>query len=90
MPASTVPVSVRVSTAERDLLELAAAQARTTFERFRPTQGRLRAAEADLVDRRIVVIPAVAWDAFEAWAQAPARPVPELRKLAEVTPAWES
>ena len=81
------PVSVRVSPGERDLLEAAAAQARSSLSDFVRRKA-LEAAEMDLLDRRIVTIPAAAWDRFEAWAQAPAKTVPELRELAATRLAW--
>lgn len=87
MSTANPPVSVRVSPGERDLLEAAAAQARTSLSDFVRRKA-VEAAEMDLLDRRIVTIPADAWDRFEAWAQAPARAVPELRDLAAIRPAW--
>ena len=62
MPALSTanpPVSVRVSPGERDLLEAAAAQARTSLSDFVRRKA-LEAAEMDLLDRRIVTIPAAA------------------------------
>ena len=40
-----------------------------------------KAAEIDLLERRVVTIPADKWEQFEAWANAPAKIVPALRKL---------
>jgi hypothetical protein len=36
-----------------------------------------------------VTIPAADWEKFEAWAHAPAKAVPTLRKLAGTRPAWQ-
>jgi uncharacterized protein (DUF1778 family) len=49
----------------------------------------LEAAETDLLDRRIVTIPAKDWARFEAWASSPAREVPALRKLSKTRPVWQ-
>ena len=87
MPTPNPPVSVRVSPGERELLEAAAAQARTTLSDFVRRKA-IEAAEMDLLDHRIISIPADAWDRFEAWAKAPAKPVPALRDLAASRPAW--
>lgn len=88
LPTANPPVSVRVSPSERDLLEAAAAHARTNLSDFVRRKA-LEAAELDLMDRRIVTIPAADWERFEAWAQAPAKPVPALRALAATKPAWQ-
>lgn len=87
----TVPaavLSVRVSASERALLEAAADQARTNLSDFVRRRA-LEAAEADLLDRRIVTIAAKDWAKFEAWASAPAKVVPALRKLSKARPVWQ-
>ena len=84
---STAVLSVRVSPDERALLEAAAGQARANLSDFIRRKA-IEAAEADLLERRIVTIPAKDWAKFEAWANAPARDVPALRKLAKTRPAW--
>ena len=81
-------VSVRVSSGERELLEVAAEQARTSLSDFIRTKA-LEAAELAVFDRRIVTIPADDWEKFEAWAGAPAREVPALRELATSPPVWQ-
>lgn len=86
--APNPPVSVRVTAAEREMLEAAAAQSRTNLSDFVRRRA-LDAAEIELVDRRIVTIPAADWDKFEAWAHQPAKPVPALRDLAAIRPAWQ-
>ena len=65
VPAAVL--SVRVSASERALLEAAAEQARTNLSDF-VRQRALEAAETDLLDRRVVTIPAKDWAKFEAWA----------------------
>jgi uncharacterized protein (DUF1778 family) len=87
MPGSSSAVSVRVSPSERDLLEAAARHARTNLSDF-IRRTALEAAELDLMERRVVTIPAADWERFEAWARAPAQEVPELRRLAASKPAW--
>jgi uncharacterized protein (DUF1778 family) len=89
MPTAPAAVlSVRVSASERALLEAAAEQARTNLSDFVRRRA-LEAAETDLLDRRIVTIPAKDWAKFEAWASAPAKDVPALRKLAKSRPVWQ-
>ena len=84
---STAVLSVRVNPDERALLEAAAEQARASLSDFIRRKA-IEAAEADLLERRIVTIPAKDWAKFEAWANAPARDVPALRKLAKTRPLW--
>ncbi|MFM9971608.1 MAG: DUF1778 domain-containing protein [Burkholderiales bacterium] len=90
MPQAASPaiLSVRVSAAERTLLESAAAQSRTTLSDFIRRKA-IDAAEADVLDRRSVVIAAKDWEKFEAWAHAPARKIPALRKLSRTPPVWK-
>jgi uncharacterized protein (DUF1778 family) len=48
----------------------------------------LEAAETDVLERRIVTIPAKDWERFEAWAAAPARAIDGLKELARKRPTW--
>ena len=82
------PVSVRVSSQERAMLEAAAYQAQTSLSEFVRSKA-IEAAEMELLDRRQVTIPADEWERFEAWANAPAKDVPGLRDLAATRPAWQ-
>ena len=86
--ASAAVLSVRLSASERALLEAAAEQASTNLSDFVRRRA-LEAAETDLLNRRIVTIPAKDWARFEAWASAPARDVPALRKLSKTRPVWQ-
>ena len=87
--ANLSPVlSVRVSPSERDLLEFAAEQARTSLSDFVRRKA-LEAAEMDVLEHRVVTIPAEDWEKFEAWVKTPAKDVPALRKLASSRPAWQ-
>jgi uncharacterized protein (DUF1778 family) len=87
--ANMSPVlSVRVSPSERDLLEFAAEQARTSLSDFVRRKA-LEAAEMDVLEHRVVTIPAEDWEKFEAWVKTPAKDVPALRKLATSRPAWQ-
>jgi uncharacterized protein (DUF1778 family) len=89
MPTAPAAVlSVRVNASERALLEAAAEQASTSLSDFVRRRA-LEAAETDLLNRRIVTIPAKDWVRFEAWASAPAREVPALRKLSKTRPVWQ-
>lgn len=86
--ASPAVLSVRVSRDERALLEAAAKHARTNLSDFIRRKA-IEAAEADLLERRIVTIPAEDWEKFEAWVDAPARDIPALRQLSATRPAWQ-
>ena len=87
--ANMSPVlSVRVSPSERDLLEFAAEQARTSLSDFVRRKA-IEAAEMDVLEHRVVTIPAEDWEKFEAWVNTPAKDVPALRKLATSRPAWQ-
>ena len=88
MPSPHPTVSVRVTPSERDLLEAAAANAQTSLSDFMRRKA-LEAAEMEILDRRVVTIPAADWERFEAWAQASAKTVPALRKLAASRPVWQ-
>lgn len=89
MMRSTAPiVSVRVSPDERAMLEAAAEHARTNISDFVRRKA-VEAAEMDVLDRRLVTIPASDWGKFEGWVQAPAKDVPALRKLSATRPAWQ-
>jgi uncharacterized protein (DUF1778 family) len=87
-PTSNPPLSVRLSSVERETLEAAAMQARTNLSDFVRRKA-LEAAEEELMFHAFVTIPAADWEKFEAWARAPAKPVPALRELAAHRPAWQ-
>ena len=84
---SSSVLSVRLSDQERVLLEAASSQARTNLSDFVRRKA-LEAAEADLLERRVVTIPAKNWERFEAWAAKPAREIAGLKELAERPPTW--
>ena len=84
---STSILSVRVNAIERELLESAAAKAHTSLSDFMRRKA-LEAAEGEMMERRIVSIPAADWEAFEAWVDAPAEELPALRELASRPPTW--
>jgi uncharacterized protein (DUF1778 family) len=86
--ASSV-LSVRVTPDERALLEAAAEQSRTTLSDFMRRKA-VEAAETEILGRSIVAIPAKDWEAFEAWVNRPAEPIPALAELARRRPSWES
>ncbi len=81
-------VSVRVSSSERELLETAAEQARTSLSDFIRRKA-IEAAEMEVLDYRVVTIPVEDWEKFEAWVSAPAKDVPALRELASHRPVWQ-
>jgi uncharacterized protein (DUF1778 family) len=86
--AITSIVSIRVSRAQRALLEAAADLAHTNVSDFMRRKA-LEAAEMDVLNRSVVTIPAKDWEAFEAWATRPAETIPALAKLARRKPSWE-
>ena len=84
---STSILSVRVNAGERDLLESAAAQAHTSLSDFMRRKA-LEAAEGEIMERRVITIPAGDWEAFEAWVDAPSEEIPALNELAGRPPTW--
>jgi len=84
---TTSVLSVRVSEEERSLLEAASEQARTSLSDFIRRKA-LEAAEIDLLERRVVTIPAKDWEAFEAWADRPPEKIAEIEELARTNPKW--
>ncbi len=85
---ATSVLSVRVNEEERALLEAASEQAHTSLSDFIRRKA-LDAAEIDVLERRIITIPAKDWAAFEAWAARPARRIPGIEKLARTRPTWQ-
>ncbi len=84
---TTSVLSVRVSESERALLEAASDRARTTLSDFVRRKA-LDAAEMEMLERPVVVIPAEDWEAFEAWVSRPPEAVAALSELARTHPAW--
>jgi uncharacterized protein (DUF1778 family) len=84
--ASSV-LSVRLSDRERALLEAASTQARTNVSDFVRRRA-LEAAELDVLERRIVTIPAKDWERFEVWAARPAREIAGIKDLTRKRPTW--
>jgi uncharacterized protein (DUF1778 family) len=85
---TTSVLSVRVSEEERALLEAASELARTSLSEFIRRKA-VDAAEADVLERRIVIIPAKEWKAFEAWANRPPEEIKGLKDLAGKAPTWK-
>ena len=86
---TTSVLSVRVNEAECALLEAASEQARTSLSDFIRRKA-IEAAEIDMLERRIVTIPAKDWEAFEAWADRPPRKIAALEELARTDPKWRT
>src|SRR5262245_3110314 len=80
-------LSVRVNQQERALLEAASEQARTSLSDFVRRRA-IEAAEIDVLERRLVTIPAKDWEAFEAWAHRPPQKIAGLERLARAAPKW--
>jgi uncharacterized protein (DUF1778 family) len=85
---TTLVLSVRVNEEERALLEAASALARTSLSDFIRRKA-LDAAEADVLERRIVTIPAKDWEAFETWANRAPEEIDGLKELARKAPVWQ-
>jgi uncharacterized protein (DUF1778 family) len=85
---ATSVLSVRVSEDERALLEAASDQARTSLSEFVRRKA-VEAAETEVLERRIVTIPAEHWEAFERWARRPGQEIPGLKALASTKAPWE-
>jgi uncharacterized protein (DUF1778 family) len=81
-------LSVRLSAEERALLEAASSQARTNVSDFVRRKA-IEAAEIEVMERRVVTIPAKDWARFEAWAARPARAIAGLEELARRAPTWQ-
>ncbi len=82
-------LSVRVSEEERALLEAASELARTSLSEFIRRKA-VDAAEEDVLERRLVTIPARDWKKFEAWATHPAEEIKGLKDLADKAPTWRT
>jgi len=85
---TTSVLSVRVNEEERALLEAASEQSRTSLSEFVRRKA-IEAAEIEILERRVVTIPAKDWEAFERWAKSPPRELPALKALAGKKLAWE-
>jgi len=85
---ATSVISVRISPRERELLEAAAEQAHTSLSDFVRRRAVI-AAETEILERRDVLIPAEAWERFEAWLHEPPKNNPALDRLMAHKPAWE-
>jgi uncharacterized protein (DUF1778 family) len=86
--STTSVLSVRVSSAERAVLEAAAEQSHTSLSEFVRRKA-LESAETEVLNRTVVSIPAKDWEAFEAWIGRPAEKVVALVELARRLPSWE-
>ncbi|RUT96201.1 DUF1778 domain-containing protein [Mesorhizobium sp. USDA-HM6] len=86
--SNMAPLSVRVTSDERQILEAAASQTNTNLSDFIRRKA-VEAAEMEVLNGRIVTIPAADWEKFEAWATSSPKPLPRLRKLAASRPVWQ-
>jgi uncharacterized protein (DUF1778 family) len=80
-------LSLRVNPQERALLEAASEQARTNLSDFVRRRA-IEAAEIEVLERRLVTIPAKDWEAFETWAHRPPQKLTGLERLARTAPKW--
>ena len=86
--SNMAPVSVRVTADERDILEAAARQVHTNLSDFIRRKA-VEAAEMEVLDGRVVTIPAADWEKFEKWAKSAPKTLPRLRRLAASRPVWQ-
>jgi uncharacterized protein (DUF1778 family) len=49
----------------------------------------LEAAEADVLNRAVIIIPAKDWDEFESWLDRPAVTIAALQELGSLKPSWD-
>jgi uncharacterized protein (DUF1778 family) len=84
---TTLMLIVRVNDEELVLLELASTLGRTSLSDFVRRKA-LDAAEADIIERRSVTIPAMERETFEAWANRPPEEIAGLKDLARTAPTW--
>jgi uncharacterized protein (DUF1778 family) len=84
---SSSVLSVRLNEKERALLEAASSQIRTNVSEFVRRKA-LEAAETEVLERRVVQIPAKDWERFEAWAARPGREIAALKELIRKPPTW--
>lgn len=82
-------LSVRVTDAERRLIEAAAENTRTKLSDF-VRRRTLEAAEEVLINRRIIEIPADKWSEIESLLTAPPKTIPAVQELAQFQPTWEN
>jgi uncharacterized protein (DUF1778 family) len=86
--AATTILTVRISPADRELLDAAASQTRTSVSDF-VRRAAVEAAEMEVLNRSTVTIPAESWETFEAWAARPAEALPKLKALMRRGPGWK-
>lgn len=78
-------LSVRVTDAERSLIEAAAANARTKLSDFVRRKA-LEAAEEAMMESRVIEIPAEKWKQIESLLSAPAKAIPAVEELSTFQP----
>ena len=88
MSASAV-LSVRVTQAEKSLLQAAAEQACSAMSEFMRRKA-LEAAEHEIMSRRVVTLENEQWEAFESRLNQPAQTIPAVQELFSRQPAWQA
>ena len=86
--SSSSILSVRLGKSERSILQAAAAEGGTSLSDFVRRKA-IEAAEIELLNRSVVVIPAENWENFEAWLNGPPSETAGLREMAKRKPTWE-
>ena len=70
-------LNVRVTPSEQDILAFAAGQAGTSPDEYVRRKA-IEAAEIDVLEYRLVTIPAADWEKFAGWVNSPVKYVPAL------------
>ncbi len=86
--AQNVVINIRAKKGQRDLIDQAAFALGKNRSDFM-LETACREAETVLLDRRVFPVDEATWERFNALLDAPARDLPQLRKLLSTTAPWE-
>jgi len=86
-PVRRETLNIRISAAERSLIDRAALSSGKTRTDFILSAAR-RAAEEAILDRALVLISPAKYKKFFALLEAPTNPNPRLRRTMKTTPPW--
>jgi uncharacterized protein (DUF1778 family) len=86
--AQNVVINIRAKKGQRDLIDQAASALGKNRSDFM-LETACREAETVLLDRRVFPLDEVTWERFNALLDAPARDLPQLRKLLSTKAPWE-
>lgn len=86
--AQNVVINIRAKKGQRDLIDQAASALGKNRSDFM-LETACREAETVLLDRRVFPLDETTWERFNALLDAPARDLPQLRKLLSTKAPWE-